>query len=387
MSQEVPNFENKDEIKELSAEQKHSLSESWCQLVVDNEVMPNNIDKLSQDEIREWLFKSIMRDTEKLAGEFGIQPNAVLIECIKTTKDMSERSSKELEYLKHSHSQVDDLVKSFDKSPNKSLRWDSWPKRMRETGEFNCVGATLFGMYMLEKAGIKSFLGNPYGHVINIVQLSNGDWWYADFVNGSQNLMKIDPEEIEIAGARVFKVKHPNIEYGLIPIFENSEIPGSVLENFSSMAYEANDSNIPDVNIGKIEAKEYLEKYGQHFKKADFSLLNKIIYTQKVGVSESDEMQKEKARISELCNFEESVRNYIDSLTKEQQEKIKKEAGENKKAIEKLLYEDSFDVLQKVGVELKKTLELYIEGLNTLKKYPESYQEALDNIIGRLREM
>ena len=267
MNPEIPEFEKidnacvKQERQKISPEQKKILGEVWTEMVVDNSDTPKNISVMTTEEIKKWLFESAMKDVESFTNELGLKNDQVLIEKIQKTENLGEKSALELKYIRNVHAQVDSLVHNFDRSENKSTKWDSWPKRMRETKEFNCVGATLLGINFLEKSGIKSYYGNPGGHVVNIAKLSNGEWWYVDFRNGKQNIIRIEPEETFLADVLVLKINHLSIDYKLIPIYENSEAACSILSNLASLKSAAENKNIPDENIENKEAKEYLEKY------------------------------------------------------------------------------------------------------------------------------
>lgn len=378
------NTETSQERPELSAEQKQTLGEIWTSMAVDNVAIPENIAGMSQDEIKDWLYQSLMNDTEKLANEWGLKADQNLIEKIKNAENLDEKSDLELEYIKKAHAQVDKIARDFDRSGEKSTMWDSWPKRMRETKEFNCVGATLLGIDLLEKGGIKSYYGNPYQHVLNIAKLSNGDWWYVDFRNGDRNIIKIDPEEITLAGNPVLRVDHPNIDYRLIPIYDNSKAAGSVLGNLSSLEHTTKDQNTPDENIEKKEAQEYLRKYGEVFRKVDFSLLEQSLYEN--GMRETPEMKKERDRIDLLFNFEKPVQDYTQAMSKEQKESITEEIKTKKEAFGNLFYKDDKTILEQSSPELKKILELFLESLKDAKEnQPEIYQEAVDTIVGKFK--
>ncbi len=392
MNSEIPQFEQPKNIEAeqqgLSPEQKKSLGEVWTEMVVDSESAPENIGKMTQAEIKQYLFDSIMQDIEKFSEELGLQIDAELVEKIQNTESLEEKSALELEYIKKAHAQVDEIVQGFDKSADKSTKWDSWPKRMRETKEFNCAGATLLGIYLLEKGGINSHYGNPHGHVLNIAKLSNGEWWYVDFRNGKQNIIKLEPEEITIADMPTLKINQPNIDYRLIPLYNNSEAAGSVLGNLSSLKRGAQDESVSDENIEKKEAKEHLKKYGQNFQKVDFSLLHQSLYPKFIELDKTDEMQKEIARIDSMRDFEKPVQDFAKTLTKEQVEALAEETKIKKEDVENLFYKDDESVLQDVSPELKKVLELILESLRGVKeKQPEVYQEMINKIVGKVRKL
>ena len=394
MNLENPGFEKMDNIfakqerQEIGPEQKKILGEAWAEMVVDDSDTPENISGMTTEEIKKWLFESMMKDVEIFTNELGLKNDQVLIEKIQKTENLDEKSALELEYIRNAHTQVDDIVHNFDESENKSTKWDSWPKRMRKTKEFNCVGATLLGINFLEKGGIKSYYGNPAGHVINIAKLSNGEWWYVDFRNGKQNIIRIEPEETFLADVLVLKINHLSIDYKLIPIYENSEAACSILSNLASLKSAAENKNIPDENIENKEAKEYLEKYKSNFEKTDFSLFHKILYSKFITVRKTKEMQGEIRRINNMREFEKPIQAYTKTLSKEQKEFIIEEIKSKKEFIGNLFYKDDQSVLQKSSPELKKILELYLENLRKIKEnQPEIYKEAVDKIIGRIRKL
>src|SRR3989339_1793781 len=202
MNPEIPEFEKidnacvKQERQEISPEQKKILGEVWAEMVVDNSDTPKNISGMTTEEIKKWLFESAMKDVESFTNELGLKNDQVLIEKIQKTENLGEKSPLELKYIRNVHAQVDSLVHNFDRSENKSTKWDSWPRRMRETKEFNCVGATLLGINLLEKGGIKSYYGNPGGHVVNIAKLSNGEWCFFYIRRGPPNITPFPPQDL-----------------------------------------------------------------------------------------------------------------------------------------------------------------------------------------------
>jgi hypothetical protein len=371
----------------FSPEQKKVLGEVWTQMIIDDGKLPENMSEMNQNEIKKWLFDSMMRDIEKFSAELGLQIDAELIERIQNTKNLEEKSAFELEYIQKILVQLNTIVQGFDRSGVKSTKWDSWPERMRETKEFNCVGATLLGICLLEKGGVKSKYGNPYGHVVNIVKLSNGEWWYVDFRNNK--LFKLEnPRETTIAGVPTLIVKQPNLYYRIIPIYDNSEAAGSVLGNLSSLVHEAEDESIPDENIEKKEAREYLERYRKNFQNADFSLLLQLLYPKSIEFDKTEEMQEEKKWIDTLTDLEKPVQSYVMTLTNERRQALFEEIRTQKVDIDRLFNMQDESVLQNVGVELRKLLELFLESLKSLKeKQPDIYQEATDKIVGRIKNL
>ena len=149
------NIESGIEKQKLTPERKRTLGENWIEMTIDNATVPENIDKMNDKNLKKWLFESTMKDIGYLADEWGLKADKDFIEKIQKTENLDEKSAFELEYIKNVHAQVDNIVQNFDHSGRKSTKWDSWPKRIRETKEFNCVGATLLGIHILEKGKLK----------------------------------------------------------------------------------------------------------------------------------------------------------------------------------------------------------------------------------------
>jgi len=89
-----------------------------------------------------------------------------------------------------------------------------------------------------------------------------------------------------------------------------------------------------------------------------------------------------------MRDFEKPVQNFAKTLTKEQEKALVKEIKTKKEGIENLFYKDDKSVLQKASQELKTVLELFMESLKSVKeRQPDIYQEAVDKIVGRIRNL
>jgi hypothetical protein len=379
------NFEQKSK-PELTSEQKRVLGEVWVKVVVDDFSVPEDIEKMSEDELKQWFYETVMKDIGKIVNEFGFEADEGLIAQIKDAKNVDDKSELELDYIRDLYRQIDVFIENFEDSSKKSNRWDSWPKIMRESKQFNCVGATLIGMHFLEQAGIKSYYGNPTGHVVNIVQLPNDELWYVDFKNGMRNFFKLDEERITIKGIDVLKVGANSSDYSFIPLYDNEVAAGSVLSNLSSLEHDANDQKISDENAGKIEAKKILEKYSHNFKKVDVNLMAETLYPQFSEIRESPEMKAETVRVEILWDFEESTQEYLETLSSEKKKDLQVEYKDRKEAIENLIIKEDRTVFVDCSLELKRCLELMLESAKKVKKnYPEFYEEAIEMVLRKIK--
>lgn len=381
----------KKENRELSIEEKKELAASWSSMVVDGEDIPENIESMNNEQMKEWLYRSLMDDMERLIDEWGLKPDQKLIMKIQEKDNPDKKAECEIEYIKSIHTMMRRRRNSFEnarkkKKIEKSNKWDSWPKMMRESKDFNCVGATIIGMKFLNDAGIESFHGSPSGHSINVVKLSNGDWYYVDFINDIRQTQNIDDiEEMEIEGVRVLKPKEPINQYKLIPIQENSEIPEAVLGNLSVLSMDAQDEKRPETHEAKIEKEEadkYLARYSDEYKETDFHKIKSILYPKRHALNDSEEMSEEHERIEFIQSFEQPIQEFTRSLSKKQIDGLIKEINKLKGIKEFFSGDDK--ILSESSETLRNILLLYrknLEKVKTLK--PEIYQEAIDMVIKR----
>lgn len=254
------------------------MAEVWSNVVLGKEDDLQDIETMTSEDIKKRLFDSLMQEIETLAKEWKLEPDENLIKKYKKKEqDLEKRSKLEVEYIKAMHDRVSEITKNFDMA-SASVKWSSWPTRMRETKEFNCVGSTLFGMKFLEKAGIKSYFGSPAGHAANIAKLSNGELWYADFIQDKKLTKKLNYSEENFGNKPVMKLDYDNGTVKSIPLLENSEISSSILENFSELKKEPLGQKIPIENIKEKETADYIAKFKKPFSDVDFGNLNRKLY-------------------------------------------------------------------------------------------------------------
>jgi len=375
--QEQPaNFE-KQEGRELKHEEKENLIDAWLAIAVDNQTKPNDIDHLNNQQLKEWFYKTLMDDTERLIEEWGLQPEEALIEKMKSEQNSERKAKIEMDFIEALRVKIQEFKKAHLLG-NRSNKWDSWPSEMRRNKTFNCVGGTLLGMSLLNRIGIHSYYGNPFSHVLNIVKLSNGEWVYADFLNNQ--VKKIKPREIILGGVRTLKLKEPDIIYHYIPLFDNSEVVGSIIGNFYSLEHDAKDKNANPVD--KQEAQRLFANFAEEFSKNDFSSLHNALYPSMVALRQTKEIQDEGGRIEKIQLFLSSARKYIETLNLQQKEEILKEIKANTEGIRKLFYEDNDEVLNKISPASKKLLKSLIRSTrNARTKSPELYHDFVELLV------
>jgi len=342
------NFENKINIvesskeenlnraeNELSLDEKQYFINSWKSEIIDGYFDIEGVEQINNQELRQNLNESLIKDVKQLSDEWGIKIN----------KDLSEE-----EYIEEIRIQMNGLAKKA----KGDTRWDSWPKKMRKDEGFNCVGATLLGINALKEKGIESCYGNPWGHVVNMAKLSSGKWMYLDLRN---NIVKeIDPEEIVLAGNRILKINDEDIDYKLIPIYNNSFAVGSIVGNLSILETEK----------GNEEGRDIYQNIKQK------------LFPEFKEIENLQEMKIEKERIESMQEVERKVKEYFEKLSKEKREEILQESFNKKELIKQSIINDS--LMGDFSNELKDLLELLIDGFNAITK-EEIKKEAVDRFL------
>lgn len=373
------------ETPDLSAHDKSALAHSWTEMIVSGVEVPSDIQESDPSRLKDWLIETLGDDTQRLIEEWGLKTDQDVVLRIRQESDSEKKSGLALEYIMAIHSQVDTLTHGFDKSGRKSTRWDSWPRIMRETKEFNCVGATLLGERLLSAAGIESYCGNPVGHVVNIVRLPNNDWWYVDFRNGKGSVLKIEAEEAELSGVRVLKINHPRLDCRVIPLFDRGELPGVVLDNVSALKQEAMDPKIPDDSPGKNEAVLYMKRFSDDFARTDFSRLHETLYPQLTEILETPEMQEEVVRLDLVEMADRAIKQLGVHIPEEKREALLAEVRTRLDDIRRFFAEDDSVVLEGVSEDLRRVLELYGRGLAKLREErPEMHRLVIERLTSLL---
>lgn len=270
----APKIENAEQ--ELSAEQKKSLAQAWCSVVLGREATPDNIEAFSNEQVRAWLYDSLISETLVLRNEWGLNPDIEQYrEAMEGCTDDVQRSDVQFRFI----DSFNDGIASFDESHprglNRPRRWESWPKTMRDSKSFNCVGATLFAFVSLEEAGIEVSEGDPAGHSVAIARLADGEHVYVDANN--DNVFVIRPEEKNIGGVRCLVVRDPRIEYEIIPVFDRHNLVKSVLGNLSGVLDDLKHGNY-ESKAQEQRTKEIYLAQKEMFDSIDFREFKRLLY-------------------------------------------------------------------------------------------------------------
>lgn len=376
--EQFPNFE-RSESRELEPAEKESLVDAWLTIAVDNQSKPDDLESLNNQQLKEWLYKVLMNDTSKLMEEWKMQPNIILVERIRSEQNPEQKAKIEMDFIESIRVKIQEFKKDHPLG-DRSDKWNSWPSEMRENKTFNCVGGTLLGISLLDRAGMHSYYGNPFSHVLNIVELSDGEWVYADFLNNQ--VKKIKPQEIMMGNVRTLKLEEPDIIYRYIPLLDNSESVGSIIGNFHSLEHDVKDKKVEPLD--RQEAKRLFSNFSEEFQKNDFSSVHDTLYPSKVSLYRIKEMQNEGGRIEKIRSFSTSARKYFETFDPQQKEGLLKEIKANAEGIRKLFYEDDNEVLSKVSSASKKLIQSLVSDTRNAKtKSPELYRDFVELFVSR----
>lgn len=376
--------ENKTE-KEFTIENKGEVASAWREIVLGGGEVPEEVEKMSNAEFKSWLSESLTIEVDKILKEWGVEADSDLLAEIKNAKNEEELAEAQISYLKSCHEKIDELVSKFSQGGHanrKSRRWDSWPLTMRENKAFNCVGASLLGQRLLEKANLENYFGNPAGHVINVAKLADEQWWYADFLNGKRSFKKIEAQEIEISGTPALKLEDEIIEYRYVLLHKKEFAISYILGNLHSLVHESHLDEIPDDDPGKIIAKELFARFENIFKSIDFGDLEAGLFLEENLGKSSVEMRRERDRIKRLYKVYEEVFPLVrEKYSINDWKSIMQEYKSNFESVKLFFYENNEEILNKVSDNLRNVLLEYKKRLAPLK---ESDMETYQEIIGKM---
>jgi hypothetical protein len=246
---QAPKIENEVVERELSSEEKKTLADAWFNLVLGRKNDSTDVEGFNNEQMRAWLYDSLISETLVLRNEWNINPDIEKYqEALDAVdkEDFTKKGNVQFRFIDFLNDKIVDFDTSHPEGLGRPRRLESWPKTMRESKNFNCVGATLFAIASLEEAGIDCFSGAPAGHSVAIARLADGEYVYVDLNNDKVSV--IHPEEKNIGGVRCLVLKDPSIDYEIVPIFDRDEIVEAVLGNLSGVP--------SDVKKGVHESEE-----------------------------------------------------------------------------------------------------------------------------------
>lgn len=300
----APKIENEVVERELSPEEKKTLADAWFNLVLGRKNDSTDVEGFTNEQMRAWLYDSLISETLVLRNEWGINPDIKRYrEEIDGCVDDNEKSRVQLEFIRSINNGLANFSDSHPDGENKLKRWESWPKAMRESKSFNCVGASFLAIASMEEAGIEVFYGEPAGHAVAIAKLQNQSYVFVDLNN--RLVAPIEPEEKMIDGIHCFVVRSANFDYEIMPVVDRSSIASAALGNLGGILYNVQ-HDIHDSDRQKERTESIYSEGKNFFDKIDFSQLTENLYKKQRDFWSDDNLvgKIEFAKVSLLKHFE-----------------------------------------------------------------------------------
>lgn len=372
--------------KETQIENKKQIAQMWSEMILGTDVAEMDFDKMDDKELKQWFTETLSKEIVKTRNEFGIKPEDSLLEKIKDSKNVEEKAELQEEYILDCQNKMQAFIEEFRKREYHSTRWVTMPLLMSETKSFNCVGASMIGWNLLEKADIENYFGKPVGHVVNVAKLANGDWWYVDFLNDRSQVRKIEPQIKKICGIDTLEINERDIIYKYIPLADGNGAIDSILTNMDGLKYEAEDPDIPDDLPEKKIAKDYLVRFNEYFSEIDFESLRGRLFPEMVRLLESDEIGDERRRVRKMQRIYSEIFPAIKkSYELSKWKLIVSEAKNNLSLVERFFYHDDNEALLSLSDDLKEVLKKYSEKMADLKMHDEeTYFVIVDSMISSI---
>lgn len=368
--------------EELSLETKKQLVDFWRKAVVGEVDPPKN---LEDDNLKEWLYKTIMEDAYKLTTEWQLLPNQELIKEIASEKDKDKKSELEFKFLESIKQMVGDLDEKFKKlsEEGRLLAWNSSPRAMRKNKDFDCTGATLLGNSLLSQASIESYHGSPGGHSVNIAKLSNGEWVWLDLKN--KTIQKIDPTIREIDGGKLFDLSKPISQWEQCYVTPKATINASIIGNFYALQTHA-------IDKGESSSGYTLEKSLEAYKDLKEALesidLGDAVYKLWPGKEMAREIMAPQRKITKKVN---EIIKPIEESGKSLDQKMQVQLITTVRAGKEMIIKSFQDLNVMIDFTIPEVNEAFQKSIENLKKFkeesPEIYPEVIEKLAARIRDL
>lgn len=299
-------LERREAQESFSIVERRQLTNVWTRVVLGGRVEVPDSDRQTPEEFRQWLHESLMRETAALMDEWGMVPDADLVARIQAAETPEERAALERAYLERCQELFNQRTSTFRPSSERSTKWDSWPDAMRESGSFNCAGSALLGMRLLEAAGIRQWIGNPVEHVVNLAQLSDGSWWYVDFMN--RHIRPIQPSEEEITGVRSFAIREEGLEYRHLIVLDADDAVGVALDNLSTLQHLTHERDDAFSDLDVRAARAYAERFPGILDTVDLQPFTMKLSGRLHAAMETPLMQQEGSRVEAFHALSDDAR-------------------------------------------------------------------------------
>jgi len=372
--------------RELTMVEREALADAWFAMVMESGERPLDIHEWDNAKIRDWLNETLRHDVQKLVDDWHLGPSTELVEKIQSTPDAEHRTQLEIEFFTNMKAKLYPLGHGNDRSG----AWDSYPKLMRQSDTMNCVAKSLLTKELLDRAGIKNSIADPANHAMNIVNLSNGEFWYIDSTSGI--VKRIQPETRDMAGVTVLQINDPEIEYQLLPLLNDNEYAKSIVGNFRAMHDEATVPEGYKSEAGwgaseRTEAQELFKIFRTEFAATDWDSIWDNLYTKHSAFEKNPEWKVEKHRVGDFQEAFHPIMSEIEGrfgqmTDPEEVMQMRNELGDNFDGIKSYITEDNQGVLGRLGTTNRQFVESLKDRLAALSNdKPQVAQEVTDHLM------
>lgn len=299
------------EKESKEGEETEHFLRAWDEIVLGDPKVAVSRDKEHGEDLKVRLYDSLIESTGKLLEEWGLVPDKDDLRAIAAAADSDTRANLERAYLKQMHAAVSAHIDGFDRSEPKSSMWNSWPSVMRKERTFNCVGAAIVGAALMERAEMDVRVASAPSHVFNLIRLSNGELWYADFMNAKKALKKIEAEETMLEGVPALRIHDKDLRNQFVLMLPKEAIVDSVLGNLGHMRTVL-EGSAPAPEIERQYAERYVREHAGQFDGVDFGAMKERIGGMNDAVYENSQYVAEKERLETMNDRRALVRGIVD---------------------------------------------------------------------------
>ncbi len=234
----------------------NSFLKLWDEVVLES---PRDLPSLyhQNDDLVEFLYRVTLDSTHTILKDWSFP----LLTAI--SKDSSIDES-----LRETFNRLSLKSKEFNVSGGFPLC--CFPKVIREFNGFNCVGATLLGVALLDALRVKHYVSNPVNHAINVIESSQDSFHLVDFQN--RRVTKTCGNIIHLGDdLRAIKLESPYYHWSLFPLLEPKNIVIAILGNLETIQRVLHDNTfqVSAQHFDQKTIRSFYNRFADHFYSVD----------------------------------------------------------------------------------------------------------------------
>lgn len=256
--------EIKPEKPEITLEIKQKIAETWKKVILGKEVETPDLSALDNRDLGRWLNDTLMESVGQIVDEQIIEhenkeanlPSQqqevteakrkidAFQEKMASSENPEQKLETEIDFLK----QIQIIINALKSNQPHNNKWNSWPLTIKENKGANCHGTAMMTEHLLKKGFKERYFGNPVGHSVNLVRLSDDSWMYIDLTN--RKLLRLHPKVSELeempksGGSPYLEINEPELDYQMILVCDINSYPANgVAGNIKALAREAKEDS------------------------------------------------------------------------------------------------------------------------------------------------